>query len=67
MFLSQLSALSLSQNDFILLIPMALAGMVLSGAVPCHTRIAHYSFEVVGAVLGVAFALMLLIELPRLL
>lgn len=66
-FLSHLSSLTLTRNDLILLIPMALAGVVLTGALPCHTRVAHYSFEVCGAVVGIVLALCFVAGLPLML
>ncbi len=63
-FLPHLSALS--SSDFILLIPMALVGMILTSELPSHTRIAHYSFEIGGAVVGMVAALLLLSGLTAL-
>lgn len=57
-FLTQLS--SISSGDLILLVPMALVGMILTSELPSHTRAAHYSFEIGGAVVGVIAAVLLL-------
>jgi hypothetical protein len=59
-FLHQLGLSGLTTNDFILFIPMALAGVVLTSAVPCSTRTLHYSLEICGAVVGAVAALMLI-------
>ncbi|MEX3613412.1 MAG: hypothetical protein VB141_05880 [Burkholderia gladioli] len=50
-------------GDFILLIPMALAGALFLGAVPCGT---HNVLRVLGAALGVGVALLLVEGLPAL-
>jgi len=39
---------------------MALVGMILTSELPSHTRAAHYSFEIGGAVVGVIGAILLL-------
>ncbi|MEX3628894.1 MAG: hypothetical protein VB138_04795 [Burkholderia sp.] len=54
-------------GDFILLIPMALAGALFLGAVPCGTHhIRHNVLRVLGAALGVGVALLLVEGLPAL-
>ncbi|MBZ4231297.1 hypothetical protein LAN31_21990, partial [Mycobacterium tuberculosis] len=40
-------------GDFILLIPMALAGALFLGAVPCATEFRHNLLRVLGVILGV--------------
>ncbi|ABA50788.1 hypothetical protein V4E86_05980 [Burkholderia pseudomallei] len=52
--------------DFILLIPMALAGALFLGAVPCATEFRHNVLRVLGAMLGVAVAVLLVEGLPAL-
>lgn len=52
--------------DFILLIPMALAGALFLGAVPCTTEFRHNVLRVLGAMLGVAVAVLLVEGLPAL-
>lgn len=53
-------------SDFILLIPMALAGALFLGALPTHSRFVHNALRVLGAMLGVAFAVVLVEGLPAL-
>ncbi|WP_017772410.1 hypothetical protein [Paraburkholderia kururiensis] len=53
-------------SDFILLIPMALAGALFLGAVPCATQLRHNTLRVIGALLGVLFAIVLVEGLPAL-
>ncbi|CAM2191176.1 hypothetical protein PXJ20_03195 [Paraburkholderia sp. A1RI_3L] len=53
-------------SDFILLIPMALAGALFLGAVPCATQLRHNALRVIGALLGVLFAIVLVEGLPAL-
>jgi hypothetical protein len=65
-FLEHLQALAFTQNDLILFVPMALAGVVIMSALPCATRIAHYSLEACGAVAGAVVALLLIGGLPLL-
>ncbi len=43
-------------GDFILLIPMALAGALFLGAVPCATQFRHNLLRVLGVILGVGVA-----------
>jgi hypothetical protein len=52
--------------DFILVIPMALAGALFLGACPCATEFRHNVLRVIGALLGVAFAVVLVEGLPAL-
>ncbi|WP_118181858.1 hypothetical protein [Paraburkholderia phosphatilytica] len=52
--------------DFILVIPMALAGALFLGALPCATEFRHNVLRVIGALLGVAFAVVLVEGLPAL-
>ena len=53
-------------SDFILVIPMALAGALFLGALPCATEFRHNVLRVLGALLGVAFAVLLVEGLPAL-
>ncbi|MCX4163773.1 MULTISPECIES: hypothetical protein [Paraburkholderia] len=53
-------------SDFILVIPMALAGALFLGALPCATEFKHNILRVLGALLGVAFAVVLVEGLPAL-
>jgi hypothetical protein len=53
-------------SDFILLIPMALAGALFLGALPTPSTFVHNVLRVVGAMLGVAFAVVLVEGLPAL-
>lgn len=64
--LEHLRALVFTQNDLILFVPMALAGVVLMSAWPCATRAAHYSLEACGAAVGAIVALLLIGGLPLL-
>lgn len=52
--------------DFILLIPMALAGALFLGAIPCANEFRHNVLRVIGAMLGVAVAVLLVEGLPAL-
>ncbi len=54
-------------GDFILLIPMALAGALFLGAVPCATEFRHNLLRVLGVILGVGVAVLLVEGLPALL
>ncbi|MGI4861146.1 MAG: hypothetical protein ACRYHA_30285 [Janthinobacterium lividum] len=65
--LEELSNMSLSRTDLILLLPMALVGVVLMGGVPCRTRVARYVLEAVGAVVGALFAILMVGSLSRML
>ena len=53
-------------GDFILVIPMALAGMLFLGALPCKSELKHNGLRVLGAILGVMFAVVLVEGLPAL-
>ncbi|AIO65028.1 hypothetical protein WS62_01400 [Burkholderia sp. ABCPW 14] len=53
-------------GDFILLIPMALAGALFLGAIPCATEFRHNVLRVLGAMLGMAVAVLLVEGLPAL-
>jgi hypothetical protein len=53
-------------GDFILVIPMALAGALFLGALPCKTELRHNTLRVLGAMLGVMFAVLLVEGLPAL-
>ncbi|MGH8777502.1 hypothetical protein [Paraburkholderia sp.] len=53
-------------SDFILVIPMALAGALFLGALPCATEFRHNVLRVLGALIGVAFAVVLVEGLPAL-
>ncbi|RKP49420.1 hypothetical protein [Trinickia fusca] len=53
-------------SDFILVIPMALAGALFLGALPTSSTLMHNVLRVLGALLGVAFAVVLVEGLPTL-
>jgi hypothetical protein len=53
-------------GDFILVIPMALAGALFVGALPCKTEFRHNALRVLGALIGVVFAVVLVEGLPAL-
>jgi hypothetical protein len=53
-------------SDFILMIPMALAGALFLGALPTSSRFVHNVLRVLGALLGVVFAVVLVEGLPAL-
>jgi hypothetical protein len=53
-------------GDFILVIPMALAGALFLGAFPTSSKFIHNFLRVLGAMLGVAFAVILVEGLPAL-
>lgn len=53
-------------SDFILVVPMALAGALFLSALPTHSRILHNALRVLGAMLGVVFAVILVEGLPAL-
>jgi hypothetical protein len=53
-------------SDFILVIPMALAGALFLSALPCNTALKRNSLRVMGAILGVVFAVALVEGLPAL-
>ncbi len=51
-------------GDFILIIPMALAGALFVGALPCRSEFRHNVLRVLGALLGAACAFALVESLP---
>ncbi|MDR5778063.1 MULTISPECIES: hypothetical protein [unclassified Caballeronia] len=53
-------------GDFILIIPMALAGALFLGAIPCATHFKNNTLRVCGALLGVLAAFLLVEGLPAL-
>jgi len=53
-------------GDFILVIPMALAGALFVGALPCKTELRHNALRVIGALIGVICAVALVEGLPAL-
>ena len=53
-------------RDFILVIPMALAGALFLGALPTSSRFVHNTLRVLGALIGVVFAVVLVEGLPAL-
>ncbi|MBB3256067.1 hypothetical protein F4827_000893 [Paraburkholderia bannensis] len=53
-------------GDFVMIIPMALAGALFLGAVPCATEFRHNSLRIVGAVIGALAAVALVETLPAL-
>lgn len=55
-----------TMGDFILVIPMALAGALFLGALPTSSAFKHNVLRVLGALLGVAFAVVLVEGLPAL-
>ena len=53
-------------GDLILVIPMALAGALFLGALPTSSGFVHNALRVLGALLGVVFAVVLVEGLPAL-
>ncbi|KMY86651.1 hypothetical protein BUMB_00797 [Candidatus Paraburkholderia calva] len=53
-------------GDFILIIPMALAGALFLGAIPCATHFKNNVLRIFGALLGVLVAFLLVEGLPAL-
>jgi hypothetical protein len=53
-------------SDFVLIIPMALAGALFVGALPCKTEFRHNLFRIIGALMGVGVAVLLVEGLPAL-
>lgn len=53
-------------SDFILIIPMALAGALFLGALPTSSVSLHNVLRVIGALIGVLFAVVLVEGLPAL-
>ncbi|CAB3759643.1 hypothetical protein [Paraburkholderia solisilvae] len=52
--------------DFIIAIPMALAGALLLDALPCNSVLKCNSQRLLGAVLGIVFTVVLVDGLPAL-
>jgi hypothetical protein len=50
--------------DCIIIFPMALAGALLFNAIPCNSALKCNSLRVLGALLGVAFTVVLVQGLP---
>lgn len=53
-------------SDFILMVPMALAGALFLGALPASSAFAHNVLRVLGALIGVIFAVVIVEGLPAL-
>lgn len=53
-------------GDFVMIIPMALAGALFLGALPCATEFRHNTLRVIGALLGALVAVALVETLPAL-
>jgi positive regulator of sigma E activity len=51
-------------GDFILILPMALAGALFLGAIPASSTFKHNVWRVLGALLGAVFAVVLVEGLP---
>ncbi|TAM07780.1 MAG: hypothetical protein EPN70_01870 [Paraburkholderia sp.] len=54
-------------GDFVMIIPMALAGALCLGAFPCATEFRHNTLRVIGALIGAMLAVALVETLPTLL
>ena len=54
-------------NDFILLIPMALAGALFLGAVPVRSKMKTNTLRLVGAAIGALCGMVLVEALPAML
>ncbi len=54
-------------NDFILLIPMALAGALFLGAVPVRSKMKTNTLRLVGAAIGAICGMVLVEALPAML
>ncbi len=54
-------------NDFILLIPMALAGALFLGAIPVRSKLRINTLRVLGAVIGAICGILLVEALPAML
>jgi hypothetical protein len=54
-------------NDFILLIPMALAGALFLGAVPVRSKMRINSLRLLGAAIGALCGILLVEALPAML
>ena len=50
--------------DLIIIIPMALAGALFFGSLPCNSALKCNSLKILGAVLGVGFTVVLVQCLP---
>jgi uncharacterized membrane protein YeaQ/YmgE (transglycosylase-associated protein family) len=53
-------------GDFVMIIPMALAGALFLGALPCATALRHNTLRVIGALIGAMVAVALVETLPAL-
>ncbi|PLZ02307.1 hypothetical protein CY652_11260 [Burkholderia sp. WAC0059] len=53
-------------GDLVMVIPMAFAGALFLGALPCATEFRHNVLRVIGALLGVVIAFALVEGLPLL-
>jgi hypothetical protein len=53
-------------GDYVLIIPMALVGALFLGALPTSSAFKHNALRIIGALLGVACAVMLVEGLPAL-
>jgi len=51
-------------GDFVMIIPMALAGALFLGALPCATEFRHNTLRVIGALIGALVAVALVETLP---
>ena len=54
-------------NDFILLIPMALAGALFLGAIPMRTKLRTNTLRLIGAAIGALCGMLLVEALPAML
>ncbi|MEJ0003748.1 MAG: hypothetical protein WDN30_14965 [Pararobbsia sp.] len=54
-------------NDFILLIPMALAGALFLGAIPVRSKLRINTLRVLGAAIGALCGILLVEALPAML
>lgn len=54
-------------NDFILLIPMALAGALFLGAIPMRTKLRTNTLRLIGAAIGALCGMVLVEALPAML
>ncbi|WP_126354030.1 hypothetical protein [Mycoavidus cysteinexigens] len=53
-------------DDFILLLPLALAGAIMLGSIPVASKFKLTSLRIMGAVLGALFGLIFIEGLPAL-
>lgn len=53
-------------EDYILVIPMALAGALFLGAIPCATQMRKNGLKALGAMVGILVAFALVETLPAL-